>query len=56
MYYIYVHTNNFNGKKYIGMTNNVKRRWRQNGSEYKGCKVFSRQLKNMVLITSRMKL
>lgn len=45
MYYIYVHTNNFNGKKYIGMTNNIKRRWRQKGSEYKGCKVFFQAIK-----------
>lgn len=40
MYVVYAHTNKLNGKKYIGMTNNVKRRWRQKGSEYKSATKF----------------
>ena len=34
-YCVYCHTNKINGKRYIGITNNVKRRWRTNGIEYK---------------------
>lgn len=30
-----MHHNKFNGKVYIGITNNPKRRWRHNGIEYK---------------------
>lgn len=40
MYVVYCHTNLINGKKYIGMTNNVKRRWRSTGAEYKTSKCF----------------
>lgn len=32
---VYCHTNKANGKKYIGITNNTKRRWRSNGIGYK---------------------
>lgn len=35
MFYVYCHTNQVNGKKYIGVTNNPKRRWRCGGIEYK---------------------
>lgn len=34
-YVVYKITNNINGKIYIGMTNNVKRRWRYEGIEYR---------------------
>ena len=35
MYYIYKHTNNINGKIYIGQTNNPDKRWGSNGEHYK---------------------
>lgn len=34
-YVVYKITNNINGKIYIGMTNDVKRRWRYEGIEYR---------------------
>ena len=34
-YCVYVHTNKINNKIYIGITNNIERRWRSNGVEYK---------------------
>lgn len=34
-YVVYKITNNINGKIYIGMTNDVKRRWRNEGIEYR---------------------
>jgi group I intron endonuclease len=39
-YSVYVHINNINGKTYVGQTNNIVRRWRNNGIEYKPCEVF----------------
>lgn len=35
MYYVYIHTNKMNSKKYCGYTNNVSERWRNNGIGYK---------------------
>ena len=35
MYYIYSHINKTNGKRYIGITNDIENRWRNNGIAYK---------------------
>ena len=39
-YIVYCHINKINGKKYIGITCQLKRRWRSNGIGYKGCPAF----------------
>ena len=37
-YCVYIHRNKINNKVYIGITNDVKRRWRCEGIEYKPSK------------------
>ena len=39
-YCVYVHVNKINGELYIGITNDLKSRWRNNGAAYKGCSHF----------------
>ncbi|WP_273478280.1 GIY-YIG nuclease family protein [Ignavigranum ruoffiae] len=43
-YCVYAHTNKINNKKYIGMSKNIKNRWRQNGVGYKTCPYFYRAI------------
>lgn len=45
MYCVYLHLNIINNKKYIGVTNDTKRRWRQNGIEYKNSPHFYEAIK-----------
>lgn len=40
-YVLYAHRNKANGKRYIGITNNIKKRWSANGKRYSGCPCFS---------------
>lgn len=40
MYCVYEHVNKQNGKIYIGITSNIKRRWSGNGYQYKSCTLF----------------
>lgn len=39
-YVVYVHTNKTNGKRYVGLTNNIAKRWCGNGNRYMGCPHF----------------
>ena len=43
-YCVYVHTNGVNGKKYVGMTKNVRRRWGNSGRGYRECPYFYRAI------------
>lgn len=44
-YVVYKHTNKINGKCYIGLTKNIKRRWVGKGQAYSECPVFFKALK-----------
>ena len=46
-YYVYVHTNKSNGKKYFGITNNISTRWGHNGNQYidSSCRAFGNAVK-----------
>lgn len=37
---VYVHINKENKKTYVGQTNNIQRRWRNNGIDYEKCSYF----------------
>jgi len=44
-YVLYCHTNKVNGKKYFGITNNIKRRWAGNGIRYSEECLFGKAIK-----------
>lgn len=50
MYYVYLHTNKVNGKKYCGITNNIEKRWRSNGIAYKpySGRIYNRKFWNAI--------
>lgn len=43
-YYVYAHVNKINGKVYIGITKELKRRWGSDGYFYQGCPKFYRAI------------
>ena len=44
IYCVYMHVNKTNGKKYVGITLDLKRRWKGQGSEYKKSPYFYRAI------------
>lgn len=44
-YCVYVHHNNINGKRYVGITNKPKARWYGNGKGYTQCHHFAEAIK-----------
>ena len=44
-YVVYIHQNKINGKRYIGITNNIIKRWYGNGKKYENCPVFNSAIK-----------
>lgn len=44
-YVLYEHRNKVNGKRYIGISSNLERRWRGNGCNYKGSPLFYNAIK-----------
>ena len=44
-YCVYVHHNNINGKRYVGITNKPKTRWYGKGKGYEDCKHFAEAIR-----------
>lgn len=44
-YVLYIHQNKLNGKRYVGITNNTRKRWYGKGKKYANCPRFASALK-----------
>ena len=44
LYYVYMHNNKINNKKYVGQTCNIKKRWEYNGCHYENSFKFYKAL------------